>query len=255
MLFSVAKIFSPTGESFRLPTTETVKRGVIAHRMRKTGMSTSSTAGIIEVGIGFAAIASARSARRRRGRVGLARPAIVAAVSLAHTLGLSALARLSTHERQALGSTQPTLTAYIIERPAIPEPPLVPGTSLIGPQIELSLPDLALGDERGMDAGSAQGSASPFVAPRIDPETRIDIAPYAVRAGLAPGRAAAVVLMVEVLADGSVGNIAVERSTGDAAIDAAAMDYVRAASWIPGNLQGQPTAMRIRFAVTLMVRS
>jgi len=60
-----------------------------------------------------------------------------------------------------------------------------------------------------------------------------------------------VVLAVLVLEDGRVGDVQVTRSTGNAAVDAAAVEYARALRWIPGTKDHQPRAMRISFPVIL----
>lgn len=91
----------------------------------------------------------------------------------------------------------------------------------------------------------------PFVVPQLDPSSRTDVGPYARKAGLAPGRRAIVILAVDVGADGLPTRVLIESSSNDAFADAAAADYARSLKWIPGEVNGQASAMRIRFTVSL----
>jgi hypothetical protein len=79
----------------------------------------------------------------------------------------------------------------------------------------------------------------------------LDAAPFARSAGLQPGHGAAVVLRIEVLGTGDLGAIIVEASGGTDAIDAAAIDYVRALTWSGGMVDGKPATIWIRWGVWL----
>ena len=77
---------------------------------------------------------------------------------------------------------------------------------------------------------------------------------FALRAGLQPGEAQSVVLSVQVLADGSVGQLSVISSSGNAAVDEEAMRYVLSLDWIPGSRNRHATEMQISWPVTLVAR-
>jgi TonB family protein len=101
------------------------------------------------------------------------------------------------------------------------------------------------------DADVVKGVIAPASAPQLDPAVTVDSIPYALRAGLRAGDAVTIVLGIEVLADGSTGQVAVQRDSGSPAVDAAAIEYARALRWIPATVQRRARAMRINFAVTL----
>lgn len=88
-------------------------------------------------------------------------------------------------------------------------------------------------------------------APRLSRVQPADLDSFAIQAGLQPGQVVTVVLIVEVLPDGSVGSVSVSRGTRDPAVDAAAMDYASTLRWIPGTIDHHAQSMRIRFPVTL----
>jgi hypothetical protein len=57
-----------------------------------------------------------------------------------------------------------------------------------------------------------------------------------------------ITLLVEVLADGSVGQVEVKASAG-ADLDAAAESYVRKLPWMPANVGGKPIAMKVLYSL------
>jgi TonB family protein len=75
---------------------------------------------------------------------------------------------------------------------------------------------------------------------------------FARRAGLKPGEAMTVVLSVQVLAEGSVGQLSVISSSGNPAMDEEAMSYVLSLRWIPGSHNRHATDMQIAWPVTLV---
>jgi TonB family protein len=74
---------------------------------------------------------------------------------------------------------------------------------------------------------------------------------FARRAGLQPGEAMTVVLSVQVLAEGSVGQMSVMSSSGNPAVDEEAMSYILSLGWIPGSRNRHATDMQIAWPVTL----
>lgn len=88
-------------------------------------------------------------------------------------------------------------------------------------------------------------------APVIQNVEEISKAPFVREAALLPGESGAVVLRIEVLADGAVGQVDVEVSSGSRQIDAAAVAYVRQLRWNPGRLNGVAQPVWIRWGVTL----
>lgn len=100
------------------------------------------------------------------------------------------------------------------------------------------------------DASAVTGSAS---APRLSRLQTVSAVGFARNAGVVPGYPATVVLAILISEDGRVDDVRITRSCGNAAIDAAAVDYVLALRWIPGTKNKQPLAMRITFPVIFSV--
>lgn len=124
------------------------------------------------------------------------------------------------------------------------------------PEVHLSIPAIdstAIGFVSFIDpnADLVPGITAPKSAPRLDSVVSVDSRPYAVRAGLAAGEAVTVVLEIEVLADGSVGQVTVVSGSGNSAIDQEAVNYAHALQWIPGTVERRARVMRINYAVTL----
>ncbi len=105
------------------------------------------------------------------------------------------------------------------------------------------------------NADLVPGVISPISTPQPMPSETVDPQWYALRAGMTAGEAATVMLSVEVLADGSVGDVSVTRSGGSAAIDEEAIAYIRRLQWIPGSVHRHARTMRIRWEVVLAVAS
>ena len=104
-----------------------------------------------------------------------------------------------------------------------------------------------------VEAGEIKGVVGCKSVPRIDEAVKVDSAPYASRAGMSPGMAATVVLSVQVLSDGSVGEVQVQASSGDSRVDTEAVVYARALQWIPGTEKLRAQTMRVSVSVTLAV--
>jgi TonB family protein len=102
--------------------------------------------------------------------------------------------------------------------------------------------------EDSEDASSVTGSAS---APRLSRLQTVSSEFYARKAGVAPGHPATVVLAILVSEEGWVNDVRVTRSCGNAAVDAAAVDYALTLRWTPGTENHRPQAMRVTFPVIL----
>lgn len=94
-------------------------------------------------------------------------------------------------------------------------------------------------------------TAAVSVAPQLLDTAPPNMASYARQAGLLPGESAMVVLRVEVLADGQVGEVQVDVSSGSRQVDEAAMAYVRRQTWVPGRAQGMEEPTWVRCGVRL----
>jgi TonB family protein len=102
-----------------------------------------------------------------------------------------------------------------------------------------------------IDFEVSRNAAASVAAPSLDPEPSVDLYPYIVEAALLPGEGATVVLRIEVLEDGSAGQIAIDVSSGSNQVDRAAIAYARAHHWAPAMVAGAPHSMWIRWGVRL----
>lgn len=59
-----------------------------------------------------------------------------------------------------------------------------------------------------------------------------------------------ITLLVEVLADGTVGRVEIKASAG-AELDALAKRYVRGLRWTPANIEGKPVPMKVLYSLAL----
>ncbi len=115
----------------------------------------------------------------------------------------------------------------------------------IAVRLSLAMPQI----DAAASETDAQNSA-PVLASVVPEEMRLALAQ---RAGLHAQEQVTVLLRIEILATGQVGEVVVERSGGTPAMDAAAMDYVRMLHWIAGRRGGEPAACIIRWGVRLGV--
>jgi TonB family protein len=99
------------------------------------------------------------------------------------------------------------------------------------------------------------GVTGPASAPRLSHFQTADVTTYARRAHVRAGHPITVVLIVTVLEDGRAGSVDVRRSSGNANIDAAAVDYALELRWIPGTRGQQPLPMRVLLPVVLSTAS
>ena len=95
--------------------------------------------------------------------------------------------------------------------------------------------------------------AAVSVAPQMLDREPPDMAPFARQAGLLPGESAVVVLRVEVVPGGRVGQVEIDVSSGSRQIDAAAMAYAKQRVWLAGRSHGIEESTWVRYGVRLAV--
>jgi TonB family protein len=175
-----------------------------------------------------------------------------AAVVTTHTAALSVLlhkwgqpAVQSIHEEE-VGPHRATV--FFVEPARAHDAAILPEMHLLSPTLDQTITNVTFEDP---DADLVPGIIGPSSAPQPDLTVVVDPAPYALRAGLNTGEAVTVILAVEVLADGSAGQVIVVTGTGNSMIDAAAMEYARSLRWIPATMNRRAKVTRITFPVTL----
>jgi TonB family protein len=136
-------------------------------------------------------------------------------------------------------STQRTTLGDVLPRP-----------QLLSPAVEV--PTLTEFDFEEPEADEVPGIIGAASAPHplLEPPATI-AAWHAARAGLIAGESVTVVLSVEVLSDGSVGQVSVQSSSGNRSADLEAIAFARDMRWFPGTLHRQALAMRVQYSVTL----
>jgi TonB family protein len=126
----------------------------------------------------------------------------------------------------------------------MPEVELVPVRYHPTELAQVRFEDAEQGDTAGVVATASAPRLTESCARLCDP-TR-----FAAGAGLELGQAVTVVLVIEVLPDGSTGFSEVARSSGNSAADAAAIQYAQSLHWVPGTRDRRALPMRIRVPVT-----
>ena len=175
-----------------------------------------------------------------RSSAAVVRAGLMASVLLLHLIGVWVL---SGHAVVASGRSSPPL--MIVELLRIDSSRVA--LSFAEPILDTpGIPDLPLPTIRTVSDASVHLSP-----PEVDLTARVELAPYARSAGLRAGESAAIVLLVDVLPDGSTGDVSVKLSGGRSVIDAAAIAYVRALHWIPAVLDGKSVKSHILFGVNL----
>jgi len=101
------------------------------------------------------------------------------------------------------------------------------------------------------DDGALGGIVASASAPRLRRIQTVDMATFARRAGLTAGQSRTVILVAEIQEDGEPNQVDVARSSGNATVDAVAVDYALALRWIPATRERKPLSMRISFPITL----
>jgi hypothetical protein len=140
-------------------------------------------------------------------------------------------------------------TVSFIEPARVPDAVILPEVRLASPTLDKTRITNVVFDDP--DANLLAGIIGPASAPQLDPAVVVDPIRYALRAGLNTGEAITVILAVEVLVDGSAGQVIVVTGTGNSLIDRAAIDYARSLRWIPATINRRATVTRITFPVTL----
>jgi TonB family protein len=151
-------------------------------------------------------------------------------------------------------NSETALLVEILQIPSMQIPLPNPPLRFIEPVIDPPpLPALRFEDD--IFAQSSSNSVIPFIPPRLDPELLPDSSSYAAQAGLSIGSSATVLFALDISDTGFVTAAFVQKSSGNAQVDAAAIEYAKTLRWIPGTMNGSPHAMRIRFATTLTRRA
>jgi TonB family protein len=178
--------------------------------------------------------------------VNLNRFVVLAAVAIAHVC----IAMLVTGSAAAdRDFTAVPLTIEFIESKRVEQDqpaPVAPTPVLSEAVIPLESVEIPL--EEDAPTATAVMNSAPVPA-AIQPLTADE---FAAKFLLALTEEATVVILVEVLADGTVGTVTVDRSSGSALVDTVALEYARELKWIPGFANGEPVATRVRYGVHLL---
>src|ERR1700722_18096471 len=171
------------------------------------------------------------------------------AVVLAHAAALAILVGSTPARHWSWkGDVEPTTAIEILDEPRSLDTVHLPDIKLAVPSLDTDALDVVNFDDSDNEEGVVVGSAS---APRLSRLQTVSSAVFARNAGVVPGHPATVVLAILISEDGRVNDVRVTRSCGNAAVDAAAVDYALTLRWIPGTQNHQPQAMRITFPVIL----
>jgi TonB family protein len=140
--------------------------------------------------------------------------------------------------------------AYVVNQPIDMDVVPMPEVNLT--TIRYDTTELAQVRFDDAEQGDTEGVVAVASAPRLTQTcTQVcDPARFAANVGLVIGQTVTVVLVIEVLADGSTGLTDVLKSSGNSAADAAAIEYAQSLHWVPGTRNHQALSMRIRFPVT-----
>ena len=174
-----------------------------------------------------------------------------AAVSAAHGLVAWALSSSTTPSRSAPMLESLTATLIMTNNPARASdtpPSLVQHVVVLQ---DVAVPAMSLLVTPLREFAESNASAV-SVAPQLLDREPPDMAPFAKQAGLLAGESAVVVLRIEVLPDGGVGQVVVDSSSGSLQVDEAAMAYVRQFVWLPGRLHGIEESTWVRQGVRLV---
>jgi TonB family protein len=170
------------------------------------------------------------------------------AVILVHaTIIAVLLGSTSAQQSSWKGGGDPTTVIEILDEPHVFDTVPLPDINLALPSLATDALEVVNFDD-SEDESAIVGSAS---APRLSRLQTVSSAAFARNAGVVPGHPATVVLAILISEEGRVNDAQVARSSGNAAIDAAAVDYALTLRWIPGTQNHQPQAMRITFPVIL----
>ena len=175
------------------------------------------------------------------------------AVILAHATALAILvSSTSARPWSWKGDVEPKTAIEILDEPRGLDTIPLPDIKLAVPSLDTDVLDVVNFDDSDNEEGVVIGSAS---APRLSRLQTVSSAVFARKAGVVPGHPATVVLAILISEEGRVNDAQVARSSGNAAVDAAAVDYALTLRWIPGTQNHQPHAMRITFPIILSDRA
>lgn len=191
-----------------------------------------------------------RRARWITGIVGVAVLALHAA--LLYVVRLDAPAQRAG----AIEDGRPAVSFFDIATPEIslaPAPAPAPSLASLEPvPFELPAPTLPEIEDDAQVAEPQPRQPAQFSPPRTAGGGAENLAQFAQSAALSPGQMARVILRVEVLRDGSTGDVKVDTASGNDAADQAAIRYVRSLEWIPASQDGEPVTMVVRFPVVFI---
>ncbi len=206
----------------------------------------------IEVDIWMPPVAATRVERRRD--AGWRRVLSCGAVAALHVVVALLLVPRPWQRGASTAESQPAMTATLLSiesaRPEIAANEADAGAS---PETRFELPApprLPEPFEEKLEE-APETPVQAFVPPRLDEKSRLDMADFARRAGIDPGRSARVILAVTVNEQGVAADIRVAISSGDSLVDALAVEYARALRWDPAIVQGRNSSMNIRLPVVL----
>jgi TonB family protein len=181
-----------------------------------------------------------------------ARPVIVSAVGAIHIGLILWMAHPMLKCAIADTSQEPITLISVLhfDKPPVPDMVPIPEVQLKKIEFEAEIPmHIVFGDP---DWDAVPGITGIVSTPHPVGSGERTMRSFAKMAGLAAGDIATVVLGVEVLADGSVGEVSVIISSGNGAADVAAVGYVESMRWTPGSRDHHATEMKIRWPVTLI---
>jgi TonB family protein len=192
---------------------------------------------------------SRRNPLSARGR----RAAIAAAVVALHVVVMAFVALRPVTTDLAVRAGAPLLVTFVeptavqVEELSVPSDAL----ELAQPEVEIEQPQLAA-DAKETLKDAATRPMQDFLPPRLDETSAMEPVELARLAGLPNGRSARVILGLTVTNRGTASDIQVTLSSGDARIDAVAVEYARALRWAPAVVQGQNSNMNIRLPVVFV---
>jgi hypothetical protein len=158
------------------------------------------------------------------------------------------VAIIATRPFRALRETPVSAVMMLDEAPAsLRAPNIAPNFEIVEPTIDPPVIDaVPLIDDP--ESESEAINSAPILATSVPDEIAHVLAR---RAGLYSGQHVTVVLRIEVLPTGRAGVVTVDRSGGNADIDAAATEYAQGLTWLAGRRNGVTSAIVVRMAVHL----
>lgn len=159
------------------------------------------------------------------------------------------IARSPLSLARSASRTEPLVMISLVPHQEAPITLMMPARLLSVDRVDAEPPVLRDIEVEETPAGMAGHSGS-TIPPHPNGEP-IDTLPFARQAGLPQRAGATVVLRVQVLGNGAVGQVLVDVSGGSSQIDQAAVAYVRALKWLGGRIDDKPETLWIRWGVRL----